>query len=178
MKNKKIIIALSIVAVLAAAFIALYAYMHHPRTVEFTVEAAEETTGETRTVTTELTLTRTIFGNKRLRGTMAFGDVTFYLKLNGGAGDTMRIIEVYTEKPGDVRDSKYKNYNGNNGSTQPCGMLYLDTGVDYVNGFHVTLDRNEDGYCHYTERETTEMWDAGMQSLSANVIAAIEDIIY
>ena len=53
MKNKKIIIALSIVVVLAAAFIALYAYMHHPRTVEFTVEAAEETTGETKTVTTE-----------------------------------------------------------------------------------------------------------------------------
>ena len=109
---------------------------------------------------------------------MTFGDVTFYLKLNGGSGDSMRVIEVYTEKPGDVRDSKYKNYNGKGGSTQPCGTLYLDTGVDYVNGFHVTLDRNENGYCFYTERTTTEMWDAGMQSLSADVIAAIEDIIY
>ena len=178
MKNKKIIIVLSIVVVLAVAFVALYAYMHHPHTVEFTVEAAEETTGETRTVTTELTLTRTVFGNKRLRGTMTLGDVTFYLKLNGGSGDVMRIIEVYTEKPGDVRDSNYKNYNGKGGSTQPCGTLYLDTGIDYVNGFHVTLDRNENGYCFYTERSTTEMWDAGMQSLSADVIAAIEDIIY
>lgn len=172
--KKQYIIALSTVAVLAAAFVALYAYMHHPRTVEFTVEAAEETTGETKTVTTELTLTRTVFGNKRLSGTMMFGDETFYIYGTDGISNS---VDMYKEE---LLASEYMNKKGDDTyrlrKNSFSGTCLLDTSPDCVSGVFITLFRGDGGYgiLNYT---STETWHADIRSLPADVVEAIEDII-